>query len=69
VLIFGDSLVHGSPANMSPWDRRIFSLILNPVSNRQTGFGRPDHQHHRTFDAVEPLAGAFWPMSDAPVPA
>jgi ectoine hydroxylase len=69
VLIFGDSLVHGSPANMSPWDRRIFSLILNPVSNRQTAFGRPDHQHHRTFDVVEPLDGAFWPMSGAAVPA
>src|SRR5262249_54633577 len=23
-LIFGDLMVHGSPANMSPWDRRIF---------------------------------------------
>ena len=54
-LIFGDLMVHGSPANMSPWDRRIFSLILNPVANRQTTFKRPDHQHHRDFSPVVPL--------------
>jgi len=55
-LIFGDTLVHGSPANMSPWDRRIFSLILNPVANKQTSFKRPDYQHHRDFTPVVPLA-------------
>jgi ectoine hydroxylase len=55
-LIFGDLMVHGSPANMSPWDRRIFSLILNPVANQQTTFKRPDHQHHRDFSPVVPLA-------------
>ncbi len=59
MLIFGDSLVHGSPINMSPWDRRIFSLILNPVRNRQTAFRRGDHQHHRDFSPVEPLDGSF----------
>ena len=59
MLIFGDSLVHGSPINMSPWDRRIFSLILNPSRNRQTSFKRGDHQHHRDFTAVEPLDGSF----------
>ena len=30
-LIFVDTLVHGSPGNLSPWNRSIFSLILNPV--------------------------------------
>jgi ectoine hydroxylase len=55
VLIFGDAMVHGSPSNMSPWDRRIFSLILNPVRNQQTSFARPDHQHHRDFTPVVPL--------------
>jgi ectoine hydroxylase len=55
-LIFGDCLVHGSPPNMSPWDRRIFSLIVNPVANRQTKFKRPDYQHHRDFTPVTPLA-------------
>lgn len=52
VLIFGDTLIHGSPPNMSPWPRRIFSLILNPVSNAQTTFARPDHQHHRDLSPV-----------------
>jgi ectoine hydroxylase len=55
VLIFGDNMVHSSPPNMSPWDRRIFSLILNPVSNRQTTFARPEHQHHRDFAPVRAL--------------
>jgi ectoine hydroxylase len=55
-LIFGDTLVHGSPPNMSPWPRRIYSLILNPVANRQTRFKRPDHQHHRDFTPVVALA-------------
>jgi ectoine hydroxylase len=55
-LIFGDILVHGSAANMSPHPRSIFSLILNPVSNAQTRFRRPDHQHHRDFTPVVPLA-------------
>lgn len=59
VLIFGDSMVHSSPPNMSPWDRRIFSLILNPVRNRQTSFGRPDHQHHGDFSPVQPLEASF----------
>lgn len=55
-LIFGDLLVHCSPPNLSPWDRAIFSLILNPVANRQTRFARPDYKHHRDFTPVEPLA-------------
>ncbi|MGH7321592.1 MAG: phytanoyl-CoA dioxygenase family protein [Candidatus Rokuibacteriota bacterium] len=55
-LIFGDCLVHGSPPNMSPWDRRIFSVILNPVANAQTRFARPDYKHSRDFTPVSPLA-------------
>lgn len=47
MLIFGDSVVHASPPNMSPWPRRIFSLIVNPVGNRQTTMQRADHLHHR----------------------
>ena len=54
-LIFGDILVHGSPPNMSPWDRPIFSLILNPVANKQTTFARPDYKHHRDFSPVVAL--------------
>lgn len=56
VLIFGDLMVHGSPPNMSPWHRRIFSLILNPVSNALTKDKRGDHQHHRDLTPVVPLA-------------
>ncbi len=56
VLIFGDTMVHGSSSNMSPWPRRIFSLILNPVRNRQTTMARPDHQHHRDFAPVSRVA-------------
>lgn len=49
MLMFGDTLVHASPPNMSPWPRRIFSLIVNPISNRQQSFKRADHFHHRDF--------------------
>ncbi len=55
-IIFGDLLVHASPGNLSPYDRRIFSLILNPVANAQTRFERPDHKHHRDLTPVVPLA-------------
>jgi ectoine hydroxylase len=55
-LIFGDLMVHGSPPNMSPWHRRIFSLILNPVANALTKDTRSDHQHHRDLTPVTPLA-------------
>ena len=54
-LIFGDCLVHGSPPNLSPWHRRIFSLILNPVSNAYRREQRPDHQHHRDLAPVTVL--------------
>ena len=55
-LIFGDLLVHASPGNISPYVRRIFSLILNPLSNAQTTRARPDHKHHRDPTPVVPLA-------------
>jgi len=55
-MIFGDAIVHGSPANMSPWNRRIYSIILNPVANAYTKpDARPDHQHHRDLSPVTPL--------------
>ena len=54
MLIFHDTLVHGSPNNMSPWDRSIFSLILNPTSNAFSLETRPDYKHHRDLsDVVE----------------
>ncbi len=55
-LIFHDTLIHGSPNNMSPWDRSIFSLIVNPVSNAYTTETRPDYKHHRDLTPVEPVS-------------
>jgi ectoine hydroxylase len=55
-LIFGDTLVHGSPPNLSPWDRRIFSVILNPIANATTKADRPDYKHHRDLTPVTALA-------------
>jgi len=55
-LIFGDCLVHASPPNLSPWNRRIFSLIANPIWNAQTTFARPDYKHHRNFTALVAFA-------------
>ena len=52
VLLFGDLMVHSSPPNMSPFDRRIFSLILNPLSNAYTLQDRPDYKHHRSLTPV-----------------
>ena len=54
-LIFCDNLVHGSPNNMSPWDRAIFSLIVNRIDNAYTRSGRPDHKHHRDLTPVAAL--------------
>lgn len=54
-LIFGDVMLHASPSNISPYDRKIFSLILNPVSNALTRRQRPDHNHHRDLTPVTPL--------------
>jgi ectoine hydroxylase len=52
MLIFHDTLVHGSPNNMSPWDRAIFSLIVNPASNAPLCPTRPDHKHHLDLTPV-----------------
>jgi ectoine hydroxylase len=54
-LIFGDVLAHSSPPNLSPTNRAIFSLILNPISNKYTSNKRPDFQHHRDLTPVEAL--------------
>ncbi len=55
-LIFHDTLLHCSPPNLSPHDRPIFSLILNPVSNRQTTLARPEYKHHTDFAPVRAIA-------------
>lgn len=55
-LIFGDCLVHGSPPNMSPMNRSIFSLILNPVDNAYTKDARKEQYHHRDLTPVTAVA-------------
>ena len=55
-LVFGDSILHSSPPNVSDSDRRIFSVILNPISNHYTKTDRPDWKHHRSLDVVEPVS-------------
>jgi ectoine hydroxylase len=54
-LIFGDYLVHGSPSNLSPWNRAIFSIIVNPISNHYTQDKRPDFVHHKDLTPITPL--------------
>lgn len=55
-LVFHDTLLHASPNNISPFDRAIFSLIVNPVSNALTRRQRPDWKHHRDLTPLMPLA-------------
>lgn len=56
-------LVYGSPSNMSPWPRRMFSLILNRVSDGLTRYKGPDYQHHRDLTPVTYLADDCLPAS------
>ncbi len=51
-LIFHDTLLHASGNNISPWDRSIFSLIVNPVSNAYTKTNRPDYKHHKDLSPI-----------------
>lgn len=65
MLIFHDTLLHGSPNNMSPWNRAIFSLILNPVANAPLRPTRPDHKHHLDLSPVTPLSDDCLTMPSA----
>ncbi|MGB7302031.1 MAG: phytanoyl-CoA dioxygenase family protein [Burkholderiaceae bacterium] len=55
MLIFHGCLVHGSPPNMTPWNRVIIYLSLCAVSNHITKFNRPDFIAHRDFTPVRKL--------------
>ncbi|MFP5405595.1 MAG: phytanoyl-CoA dioxygenase family protein [Gammaproteobacteria bacterium] len=55
MLMFHGCLVHGSPSNMSPWNRVIVYLSLCAVSNHITQFKRPDYIAHRDFTPIECL--------------
>ncbi|MEY3664823.1 MAG: hypothetical protein RLZZ153_1005 [Pseudomonadota bacterium] len=73
MMMFHGCLVHGSPPNMSPWDRVIVYLSLCAVSNHITQFKRPDWIAHRDFTPVQVLGddcllrkdvrGLPWPVA------
>ena len=56
MLMFHSCLVHGSPSNMSPWNRNICYLSLCAVSNHIRRFHRPEYIAHRDFTPIAPLA-------------
>ena len=55
VVFFDSSLVHGSPSNMSPWNRTIVYISLNRTSNHIRKFTRPEYIAHRDFDPIKCL--------------
>ena len=55
VILFHSNLVHGSPSNMSPFDRTIVYLSLCHVENHIRRFKRPEWVAHRNFNPIECL--------------
>jgi ectoine hydroxylase len=55
VLMFHSTLVHGSPSNMSPFDRTIVYLSLCHVENHIRRFARPEWIAHRDFTPIQCL--------------
>ncbi len=56
IVLFHGNLVHGSPSNMSPFDRTIVYLSLCHVDNHIRRFKRPEWIAHRDFTPIAPLA-------------
>ncbi|MEZ5669314.1 MAG: phytanoyl-CoA dioxygenase family protein [Alphaproteobacteria bacterium] len=56
VLMFHANLVHGSPSNMSPFDRTIVYLSLCRTDNHIRQFKRPEWIAHRDFAPIACLA-------------
>jgi len=54
-FFFHGCLVHGSPPNMSPWDRLIVYISYNNVKNHIRRFQRAEWIAHRDFTPLEPL--------------
>ena len=54
-FFFHGTLVHGSTANMSPWDRLIVYVSYNNVDNAIRRFKRPEYIAHRDFTPLEVL--------------
>jgi len=56
IVLFHGNLVHGSPSNMSPFDRTIVYLSLCHVDNHIRRFKRPEWIAHRDFTPITCLA-------------
>ena len=56
VLMFHGNLVHGSPSNLSPWDRTIVYISACHVDNHIRAFKRPAWIAHRDFTPITCLA-------------
>jgi len=52
-IFFHGTLVHGSPPNMSPWDRQIVYVTYNAVSNAIRRYKRPAYIAHRDFTPID----------------
>jgi ectoine hydroxylase len=55
VLMFHGNLVHGSPSNLSPWDRTIVYISACHVDNHIRAFKRPAWIAHRDFTPIRCL--------------
>ena len=55
VIMFHSNLVHGSPSNMSPFDRTIVYLSLCHVDNHIQRFKRAEWIAHRDFTPIKCL--------------
>jgi ectoine hydroxylase len=55
VLMFHGNLVHGSPSNLSPWDRTIVYISACHVDNHIRRFKRPEWIAHRDFTPIRCL--------------
>lgn len=55
VLMFYSTLVHCSPANLSPWPRTVVYLSLCHVDNHIRRFKRPEWIAHRDFTPIVSL--------------
>jgi ectoine hydroxylase len=55
MILFHGCLVHGSTANLSPWDRWSVYLSLCAVSNHIRRFKRPEYIAHRDFTPIQCL--------------
>ena len=53
LVLFSGNLVHGSPSNMSPFNRTIVYPSLCRVDNHVRRFKHPEPVAHRDFTPIE----------------